>query len=182
MKTITLLAMTFLGIVTSLMAHKPSFDSIIVTSGNENYSIINISRSYTYQEWRGSGKIIQMVYINDQPVCELQCQSRVSIKVFSQGKINLSVKYIPNKKYKQKTIDKQFLSGPPLEIDVVHGKTSFINVDLKVKEGALLVYFTAQLVAIPESESMFREEERFKKFPEIIEYQEDVSQPFIKTN
>ena len=150
------------------------------TTGNENNAIINISRSNTYQEIRGSGKLIQVVYINDQPVCEINCPGRVSIKVFSEGKLNLVVKYLPTKKIKQKVIDKNFLSGSPLEIEVIHGKTYFANTDLKLKEGALQAYFTCKLVTIPESEGMYNEEERFKKDPEIKGYQEDSNNTFIK--
>lgn len=150
------------------------------TTGNENYALINISRSNTYQEVRGSGKLIQVVYINDQPVCEINCPGRVSIKVYSEGKLNLTVKYLPNKKIKQKVIDKNFLSGPPLEIEVTHGKTYFANTDLKLKEGALQAYFTGKLVSISESEGMFNDEERFKKDPQIKEYQEDINKAFIR--
>jgi hypothetical protein len=162
----------------SVFAQKKVSD--IVTSGNENYAIINISRSYTYQEMRGSGKLIQEVYINDKPVCELNCRSRISIKVYSEGKLNIVVKFLPNKKIKQKVIDKNFLLGPPLEIDIIHGKTYFANTELKIKEGALQAYFTGKLVIIPESEAMFRDEERFKENPAIMEYSEDINNAFIK--
>jgi len=162
----------------SLFAQKKVSD--VITTGNENYAILNISRSYTYQEMRGSAKLLQEVYINDQPVCKIECQSRVSIKIFSEGKMNITVKFLPDKKYTQKIIDKYFLSGPPLEIDIIHGKTYFSNIDLKVKEGALRVSWTGKLVTIPESEGMYKDEERFKKFPEINEFQEDGNNVFIK--
>jgi hypothetical protein len=178
MKKKTILILIYFVISATLFAQKTV--SNYITSGNENYSIINISRSYTYQEWYFCGKLLQQVFINDQPVCEIPCQSRVSIKVFSEGKVSISVKFLPNKKVKQKNIDKQFLSGKPLEIDIVHGKTYFANVDIKQVDKGLLAYFTTQIVSIPESESMYKDEPRFIKFPEIKEFIEDVNSPFIK--
>jgi hypothetical protein len=178
MKVKTLIILFFLGISLSIMAQKSLSD--FVTKGNENFSIINISRSYTYQEVRSGGKLPEMVYINDQPICDIVCPSRVSLKIFSEGKLNLVVKYLPYKTITQKDIDKHFRSGIPLEIDVTHGKTYFVNVDTKVREGFAKVSYTVSLVAIPESESMYRDEERFIKIPEIKEFQEDIKNPVIK--
>jgi hypothetical protein len=180
MKKNLLFCIFFLGACLSL--HAQEGISKFITSGNENYAIINISRSYTFQEWNtGSAKLILMVYINDQPFCEIPSQSRASIKVFSTGKLKISVKYLPNKKYKEKTINKCFHSGPPLEMDVSQGKTYFTNIDMK-DQSKLQVNVTAQLVSIPESEGMFKDEARFKKNPVVKEFQEDKSNPFIKTN
>jgi hypothetical protein len=120
-----------------------------------------------------------MVYINDQPYCELPSQSRASIKMFSSGKLNLYVKYLPNKKVKEKTVNKYFHSGPVLEMDVSNGKTYFINADMK-DQTKIFVNVTSQLVAIPESEGMFKDFKRFNKHPEIKEYQEDIHNAFIK--
>jgi hypothetical protein len=166
-----------IGLSTSLFAQKVVSDCI--TSGNENYCIINISRCNTFQEARGAGKIIQMIYINDQPVCEITCPSRASIKVFSEGKLSLSVKFMPNKKVKQKVIDKQFMSGQTLELDVKHGNTFFVNVDQKLTDG-FRIFWVSKLVSIQESEGMFKDEARYKKSPGIEVYQEDNSNPYIK--
>ena len=178
MKTKLLFLIILLGASVSLIAQEDI--SKFITSGNENYCIINISRSYTWQEWNTqSCKLVLMVYINDQPFCELPSQSRASIKVFSNGKLNLSVKYLPTKKYKEKIINKRFHSGPVLEMDVSNGKTYFINVDMKDRS-IILVDLTTQLVSIPESEGMFKDVKRFKKHPDIKIYQEDINNPFLK--
>lgn len=167
-----------MGISVSLWAQK--MISYPTTSGNEEYCIINISRSHTWQEWNtGSASLILMVNINDQQFCELPSESRVSIKIFSEGKINFSVKYIPTKRIKEKIINKQYHSGKSLEMEVFHGKTYFLNVDMK-DQSKLRVNVTTQLVSIPESEGMFKDEERFEKHPEIKEYEEDKNNLFIK--
>jgi len=168
MKTKIFTLIYFLGISVSLMAQEVVSD--YYTSGNEPYSIINISRSYTWQEWNtGSANMNFMVYINDKPVCELPSQSRVSIKLFTEGKTAFTIKYIPTKKYKEKIIDKCFHIGPVLEMDVFPGKTYFLNIDMK-DQSKMKVNVTSQLVSIQDSEVMFKDEKRFKKHNEVHGY------------
>jgi hypothetical protein len=138
-----------------------------VTSGSETYSIINISRSFTYQErdtW--FYKFAPTVFINDKPVCELLCGSRVSIKVYSEGNLKLTLNLLPFKKFPQEEIDKFYHQGPFLELNVANGNTYYLNVDTKEIVG-MGINLNYQLVKIPESEGMFKEEKRFKKNPEI---------------
>ena len=79
----------------------------------------------------------------------------------------------------QKRIDRCYIIGQPLELNVEHGKTYFTNLDLKLID-AFTISWTGSIVSIPESEAMFRDEARFKKAPEIKVYQEDINNPFIK--
>ena len=60
-----------------------------------------------------------------------------------------------------------------------NGKKYYLHVDMKDKS-AFLVNVITSLISIPESESMFKEEDRFKKNPEIKECQEDINNPIIK--
>ncbi len=141
-----------------------------VTSGNEAYSIINVSRSFTFQEkdtWSTDSKY--MVLIDDTAICEISCRSRVSIKVYREGNMKLTLKFLADKYHPQKVLDKHYKLGLPLEINIVHGNTYYINVDLSWnKMTSNLVY---RLVKIPESEGMFKDEKRFEKSPEIYLYE-----------
>jgi hypothetical protein len=141
-----------------------------VTSGNETYSIINISRSFTFQEkdtWSKDSKY--MVLINDTAICEISCRSRVSIKVYSEGNLKLTLKFLVDKYHPQKVLDKHYKLGLPLEINTINGNTYYINVALSWnKFTSNLVY---RLIKIPESEGMFKEEKRFEENPEIYLYE-----------
>ncbi len=171
----------------SFSFYAQSVVSDVAAKDNDNFSFINISRSYTWQEFNSkSAAYPLMVYVNDQPMFELPSQSRVSLKVFSQGPITFYVKYVPGPKVKEKKkasvkrlIDKYYHSGPPVTIDASHGKTYFLNIDMK-DHTKLMIDVTTQLVSIPESESMFKDEDRFKKNPEIKIVQEDKDNPYIK--
>jgi hypothetical protein len=185
MKTKIFLLILLMG--NSISFYAQSVVSDVVAKNDDNYSFINISRSYTWQEFNSkSAAYPLMVYVNDQPMFEIPSQSRVSLKVFSQGPITFYVKYVPGPKVKEKkkaaverVIAKYYHSGPPVTIDASHGKTYFLNIDMK-DHTKMLIDVTAQLVSIPESESMFNEEDRFKKNPEIKIVQEDKDNPYIK--
>ena len=120
-----------------------------------------------------------MIYINEQPVCELACESRASIKMYSEGKINITVKFIPNKIFNEKKIEKYLHYGPPWQMEVSRGKTYFLNVDMKDLSKVKINSIT-KVVSILESEKMFKDEKRFEKNPEIKECKEDINNPFIK--
>lgn len=177
MKSKIIFIFFILGISSSLCAQTIT-DS--TNSVDEKICTINISRSATWQEWNTKTSFSGlMIYINEKPVCELLCESRVSIKMYSEGKINITAKFIPNKNFNEKRIDKYLHYGTPLALEVSHGKTYFLNVDMKDKS-IIKINSITTLVSIPESEVHFKDEKRFKKYPEIKECKEDISNPYIK--
>lgn len=177
MKSNIFLIILFFGITASLSAQNKVSDCL--TTGNEDYCIINLSRTETYQEIRAARKSVIQLYINSQPVCEISCPGRASIKVFSEGKLTIGLKFLPYGKMTQKQMDKVYLYKEPTELNVEHGKTYFTNVDIKLHD-AFTINFTGSIVSIPESEAMFRDEIRFEKRPEISFSQEDTNNPFIR--
>jgi len=120
-----------------------------------------------------------MDYVNEQPVCELVYESRVALKMYSEGKINITVKFIPNKTFNEKRIEKYLHYGPPLAMEVSHGKTYYLNVDMK-DLSKIKVNSITSLISIPESETNFKDEKRFKRNPQIKECKEEINNPFIK--
>lgn len=177
MKTKIFFLFFFLGISASLCAQTVT-DS--TNSAGEKICTINISRSATFQEWNTNSRFSgMMVYINEQPVCELLYESRVSVKMYSEGKINITVKFIPNKTFNEKRIEKYLHYGTPLAMEVSHGKTYFLNVDMKDLSKIKINSITS-LVSIPESEANFKDEKRFKRNPVIKECKENINDPLIK--
>jgi hypothetical protein len=121
-----------------------------------------------------------MVYINDQPVGELDCQHRISVKAFSEGNLRLTVKWVPDKIYTEKKIGKHLHIGNPLDLEVKHGGNYYLHLALNENTHVGKINLTAYLVNYPESESIFKDEHRYKKYPEIKGFAEDPNNPYIK--
>jgi hypothetical protein len=171
MKPKLLLLMVFMEVSISLIAQKAG--SEYVTWGDENYSIINISRFNSPLEIKSKSTGITLnLFINDSLFCELPIGSRVSIRIFSEGKIKLSGIYIPNDKT---NIKKGFFSEKPLEIKFLHhGETYFLHVN-KIDAIQGSSNFLADFVSEPDSYTYFIDDKLYKKNPSINEYQEERS-------
>ncbi len=142
-----------------------------ITNGTEPFAIINISRSFTFQEFDTQSEDSKyMIYINDKSVCDISCRQRVSIVVDSVENLKITMKFIADKRHPQQRLDKYYHPGPPLELNVKKGVTYYLNVDLKeYRDG--MINLDYKLVEIPESESMFKDKSRYKKNPDIQKFQ-----------
>ena len=128
----------------------PTAEKILeqTTQGNENYSIVNITRNSSPHEWnQKTSRFALMVYVNDKPVCELPYKSKISIKVFFIGEIKLCVKFISTNSKNQIEIDKYYFSGNPLSLDVISGKTYNAKIEIEEENGFTL-NATAKIVLI----------------------------------